>query len=141
MPPQMLPELPPPRPIAPAPPVVLPAPSPRALVLAKLAAESNRWKPACEPAPPTKGLWGDLPPSHHHSMSWQECWMAYRDFLGWCYTRPHCAQGMHPASDASAWDWLTQWWPRRSQPATGADITGGTAGERGADAARPPRVN
>ena len=122
-PPRPLPQLPPPRPVQPAPlplpapppgaPKLIPGPSP---LLAKLAAESNHHAPCCEPPGPTRGLWcGDSPCPHCHS--WQQCIMAYRDFLEWCYCRPTCCSGMRPPSDASAVDWMLQWLPFRKPAA------------------------
>jgi len=87
-------------------------------VLAQLAMESNRWAPCCEPPSPTKGLWDGCPPSSHFP-SWQECWMSFRDGLGWVFTRPVCSCNVSPPSDASAWDWLAQWMPHLGGVSTG----------------------
>jgi hypothetical protein len=127
-PPRLLPDQPAPLPVVPQPlplpapplpppgaPKLIPGPSP---LLAKLAAESNAYAPCCEPPGPTRGLWCGQPPCAH-CRSFQEWVMAYRDFLEWCYTRPTCCCGMRPASDASAWDWLTQWWPHANRAALG----------------------
>lgn len=88
---QPLPQLPPPRRLPPLPP------------LARQALESNGYRPVCEPEIPTYGLWGVPTPSPR---SWQECWMNVRDCLAWICTRPTCAQGMRPPSNASLFDWL-----------------------------------
>jgi hypothetical protein len=95
---QPLPELPPPRPVVPA------APAYHVPPLARQAIESNFYKPVCEPELPTHGVWGNGPCAHHRS--WQECIMNGRDCLAWMCTRPNCAQGMRPPSDASLFDWL-----------------------------------
>jgi hypothetical protein len=108
---QQLPELPPPRPVNPAPAPVRPV---RLPPMAKQAAESNLWKPVCDPPGPTPGLWGDCPPCAH-CYSWQERSMQCRDFLEWCCTRPTCAHGMRPPPSASLFDWMTQWWPASSR--------------------------
>lgn len=98
------------------------------LSLAQLAAESSLWTPTCEPPGPTRGLWGDGPPSAP-GCSWQECVMGFRDGLGWVFTRPTCIRGVYAASDASAWDWVTQWMPRLGATSSGpsAMCTGTTA--------------
>jgi hypothetical protein len=88
------------------------------LTLAQLAAESNQWAPCCEPPSPTKGLWEGCPSSCQFP-SWQECWMLCRDGLGWVFTRPVCSCDVTLASDASAWDWLTQWMPRLGSVSSG----------------------
>jgi hypothetical protein len=99
-----------------------------AFTLAQLAIESNQWTPCCEPPSPTKGLWGGCPPSTH-SPSWQECYMSFRDGLSWVFTRPVCNCNMTPPSDASAWDWLTQWMPTLGSVSTGMSHSGGAACE------------
>jgi hypothetical protein len=67
--------------------------------------------PCYEPPSPTKGLWAGCPADNRFP-SWQECFRSARDGLGWVFCRPTCNWGMPPPSDASAWDWVTQWTPR-----------------------------
>jgi hypothetical protein len=90
--------------------------------LVQLAAESSLWTPACEPPGPTRGLWGDCRRTGH-GCSWQECIMGFRDGLGWVFTRPTCIRGFEPASNASAWDWVTQWMPRLGATSNGTSAT------------------
>jgi hypothetical protein len=121
-PPHFLPG-PPLLPLDPAMPKLIPAPSPE---LARLAAESNYYGPACEPPGPTKGLWGEAgPPFWPHS--WQECWMSVRDCMTWLFTTPTCCCGARPAPNASAFAWATQWLPYwgSSQPCAGCTACGG----------------
>ncbi len=76
--------------------------------LVQLAAESSLWTPACEPPGPTPGLWSDCRRTGH---------------LGWVFTRPTCIRGFEPASNASAWDWVTQWMPRLGAASNGTSAT------------------
>ncbi len=109
---QPLPELPPPRPVAPGQslpelPPPRPVPStrhPPMPPLVRQALESNFYRPVCEPETPTYGLWG--PEASAYPRSWQECWMGVRDCLAWICTRPTCAKGMRPPANASLFDWL-----------------------------------
>jgi hypothetical protein len=79
--------------------------------LARLAMASNQYTPCYEPPSPTKGLWAGCS-ADNRLPGWQECFRSARDGLGWVFCRPTCNCGMPPPSDASAWDWVTQWTPR-----------------------------
>jgi hypothetical protein len=80
--------------------------------LADLAAQSNLWLPCCEPAGPTKGLWGE--DGHGaHCRTWQEYYMSCRDGLSWLFGRPSCScTELSGCCEPSIWGRITQWLPR-----------------------------